>query len=191
MKTRNDLPKFLREQGLMGVGVEVGVLKGEFSNFILSNWAGEKLYLIDAWRQFLETEYDDFANIDHNGQLNNFAHTFMSVYKFKERAVIIRDLSVSASKLFTDKSLDFVYLDAAHDYKSVVVDLKAWWPKIKLGGLMMGDDYVRGYEMAGRVINFGVIEAVNEFFGKDKINLTETIENEIIAPDWWILKQRI
>lgn len=100
MKTRNDLPKFLQEHNLMGIGVEIGVLRGEFSNFILSNWEGKKLYLIDSWRQFAGMEYDDFANRDHNQQLDNLAHTFMSVYKFNNRAVIIRDLSVSASFLF-------------------------------------------------------------------------------------------
>ena len=120
------------------VGAEVGVLKGEFSKQLLSAWSGH-LYLIDAWRHI--PGLVDLTNPDNNGQLNNFAHTFMAVYDFGARASIIRETSVAAANFFDDDSLDFVYLDAGHDQKSVSADLRAWYPKIKPGGLFIGDDY--------------------------------------------------
>jgi hypothetical protein len=49
--------------------------------------------------------------------------------------------SISASRLFSDGSLDWVHLDALHDYPSVKADVDAWLPKVKKGGWLSGDDY--------------------------------------------------
>jgi hypothetical protein len=57
-------------------------------------------------------------------------------------ALIIAD-SVTASGLFADRSIDWVHLDARHDYDSVKADITAWLPKIKTGGWLSGDDYDR------------------------------------------------
>jgi hypothetical protein len=43
--------------------------------------------------------------------------------------------------LFADWSLDWVHLDARHDYASVKADIGAWLPKIRKGGWLSGDDY--------------------------------------------------
>ncbi len=72
-------------------------------------------------------------------------------------AVPMAAKSVRAAVLFPDASVDFVFLDAAHDYQSVTADLRAWWPKIKPGGVLAGHDYVPVWG--------GVVEAVDEFFG--------------------------
>ena len=49
--------------------------------------------------------------------------------------------SVAASRLFADASVDWVHLDARHDYESVQSDIAAWLPKVKSGGWLSGDDY--------------------------------------------------
>lgn len=49
--------------------------------------------------------------------------------------------SVHAAKLFDDNSLDLVFLDGDHTYKSVVQDIVAWFPKIKENGILAGHDY--------------------------------------------------
>jgi hypothetical protein len=54
--------------------------------------------------------------------------------------LIIAD-SVTASRLFGDASVDWVHLDARHDYASVKADIQAWLPKVKPGGWLSGDDY--------------------------------------------------
>ena len=55
-------------------------------------------------------------------------------------SLIISD-SVTASRLFADASIDWIHLDARHDYDSVKTDIKAWLPKVKPGGWLSGDDY--------------------------------------------------
>ena len=52
----------------------------------------------------------------------------------------IRMTSLAASDEFMDHSLDFVFLDASHEYKDVKDDIEHWLPKVKIGGTLGGDD---------------------------------------------------
>lgn len=50
--------------------------------------------------------------------------------------------SPRAARLYDDASLDFVYLDASHNRAEVVTaDINAWLPKVKLRGILAGDDH--------------------------------------------------
>lgn len=172
------------------IGAEVGVCQGALSKQLLSRWVG-KLYLVDAWRHI--PGLVDFNNPDHNGHLNNMAHTFMNVYDFGARAAIIRDTSLEASKLFPDGSLDFVYIDAGHDKKSVAEDLLAWYPKVKDGGLVIGDDYYDGamelVGIQGSYTMFEVKTAVDEFAATvNKEVHVQKVESNGILPQFWIIK---
>jgi hypothetical protein len=48
--------------------------------------------------------------------------------------------SAEAVKQFQDKSVDFVYIDGNHDYKYAEEDIRLWYPKVKEGGFLCGDD---------------------------------------------------
>jgi hypothetical protein len=54
--------------------------------------------------------------------------------------IIEGDSAESAAK-FADFECDGIYIDAAHDYVSVVNDLAAWWPKLAPQGIWSGHDY--------------------------------------------------
>lgn len=69
-------------------------------------------------------------------------------------SIIIAD-SVAASRLFGEASVEWVHLDARHDYPSVKADINAWLPKIKPGGWLSGDDY-------DEIKWPGVVKAVDE-----------------------------
>ena len=66
----------------------------------------------------------------------------------------LRMTSLEASTLYADQSLDFVFIDASHEYQDVLDDIRAWMPKIKSGGILAGHDYP----------HHGVRKAVNEVF---------------------------
>jgi hypothetical protein len=52
---------------------------------------------------------------------------------------------------------DIIHLDGAHDYQSVLADLRVWWPLLKPGGTLIGDDYP----------DFPtVVKAFDDFFGE-------------------------
>lgn len=163
LTNRNEIPVFLNGMNLTGYGAEVGVFRGEYSKHFLTNWGGKKLYLIDAWRHF--EGVIDISNYVEDGQTDNFLTTFKTVYPYGNRVSIIRDLSTEAARIFPDNYFDFVYLDACHLYKDVMDDLQAWYPKIRIGGYLMGHDYLDCTIYEGNLLptKFEVKSAVNGF----------------------------
>ena len=53
-----------------------------------------------------------------------------------------KDHTVGA--LFADESISFVYLDTTHQYADTMEELAVWWPKVRRGGWLCGDDYNEG-----------------------------------------------
>ena len=182
VKFKEDLPHLLNKLNLTGYGAEIGVQEGVFSQYLLKTWMGKKLYLVDCWRH--QKEYTDIANGDHNLQLNCMAKTFMNVYGFDERAVMIRELSVDTAKLFEDGFFDFVFIDADHKYESVKADLAAWYPKVKKGGILCGHDYLESSSENNGNADFGVKPAVDEWALKHK--LTINVTSKEVFPFWWV-----
>lgn len=68
-------------------------------------------------------------------------------------------------EMLSAPGLDWVYIDAAHDYDSVARDLAVAARKIKSGGFICGHDHTR-WGVKG-LYRFGVVEAVNIFCQKE------------------------
>ena len=58
-----------------------------------------------------------------------------------ENVTLIRSDSAIAANLFSDSSVEFVFVDAGHEFKMVKNDILSWYPKIKPGGIIAGHDY--------------------------------------------------
>lgn len=57
-----------------------------------------------------------------------------------DRVRHVRAPSVQAARMFVPASVDAVLIDGDHDYGPVCADLAAWWPVVKSGGYVAGDD---------------------------------------------------
>jgi len=99
--------------------VEVGTFCGDNAVNMAKILEIDKLHLVDLWENFKDLQIA-------LSQVNGTFH---------------RRSSIVVSEEFERQSIDFVYIDAAHDYKSVWEDIRAWWPKIKMGGIIAGHDY--------------------------------------------------
>jgi hypothetical protein len=78
--------------------------------------------------------------------------------------------SVRAAQLFADESVAFCFIDADHSYESVTADLRAWWPKVRPGGMLAGHDYRQPAPWVA-----GLTPAVHDFFGvQDAAHLAMT-----------------
>lgn len=158
--TVNNRENFLKVLSLNlprhSVGVEIGVLRGDFSKQILDTINPNHLILIDPYEvggelynSGLSTAYStkgDYGLINHKFR-NEIETGQVMVRKKYSHEIVGR---------YPDNTIDFVYHDASHLYADVKRDLNQWLPKLKETGLMCGHDMIE-------VDNFGVIQAVNEF----------------------------
>lgn len=69
---------------------------------------------------------------------------------------------LASSNLYDDESLDFVFIDSDHAYRTTKAVIEAYIPKIKSNGILAGHDYSEQYP--------GVIRAVNELLIDFKVD---------------------
>jgi hypothetical protein len=155
---RNDLPQFFVEMGYK-VGAEVGVQKGIFSEELCK--AGLKLYAIDPWKNYADYWGGESFQDVLDKQLAR-CRAVLAPYD----CTIIRKTSMEALADFEDGSLDFVYIDANHEFKYVTEDIFEWSKKVRVGGVIAGHDYFYAQERQFDSIHVRyVVDAYTKAFG--------------------------
>jgi Methyltransferase domain len=136
LETRDDIGAFLECRGLQ-TGAEVGVQYGGNSRVTLGDWPScTKFYLVDLWKH--QDNYHDNANFVDDQQNKIYEAAQNTLKRFKDKTIFLRMSSVEAAPRIPDQSLDFVYIDARHDFCGVTDDMNAYWPKLRPGGIMAG-----------------------------------------------------
>jgi hypothetical protein len=128
------------------VGTYVGRSLCSLADVIGSSGKNINVFGIDTCRGsgpegLNEKDYHASAVEAGDGTFAGALHKNVIDCGFADRIVLIIAGSLSASRLFADASLEWVHLDAQHDYASVKADIEAWLPKVKAGGWLSGDDY--------------------------------------------------
>lgn len=131
--SRDDLPQLFLDLGFKK-GAEIGVYKAEYSQKIAEK--GLEFYAIDPW-----LIYEYFENPRGQKRMDFLYEHSKRVLSPYPNATIIRKTSMEAVKDFKDKSLDFVYIDANHEFKYIAEDLAEWSKKVRSGGIVSGHDY--------------------------------------------------
>ena len=121
-----------------GVAVEVGCWKGRATFAFLANIPRDQfsLHCVDT---FLGSE-EHQETLKGKSTRVEFEETLRS-RELLDQVNIIQKESVMAAEEFEDESVDLVFIDAAHDYENVKLDILSWLPKLKPNGLMIGHDY--------------------------------------------------
>jgi predicted O-methyltransferase YrrM len=148
-------------------GAEIGVFEGATSRELLRGLPGlERLVCVDIWEpdeEFLlhtPNKKGRVYNADWSKVRKKFAEEVLKPYD--GRVMPLQMLSEHAAELFTEGAFHFIFIDANHGYEFVKSDIGYWWPKLKIGGLMCGDDYQNKP-------THGVIQAVDELFPRRKL----------------------
>ncbi len=119
--------------------VEVGTWKGKSAAFMAVEIANSnkniKFYCVDPWTGESQDNAPHYASHKEVQQNTLYERFLNNIEPVKEYIIPIKDYSLNAVKQFEDQSLDFVFIDASHDYNNVLSDLNAWYPKIKTEGL--------------------------------------------------------
>ena len=149
------VPRLLSEHGSCEVA-EIGVWQGELSERILRQCPGvHRLWLVDPWTPVYVKLADERWAVCGPGTDTAEMQDALSLVRqrialFVDRVTIMRLPSVEAAKEIADGSLDAVLIDALHFENTVMDDIRAWLPKLRPGGLMVGDDmsdYYPGVKM--------------------------------------------
>jgi len=148
-----------------GVGAEIGVWKGDFSERILEVVRPVRLHLIDPWQAVGGGRYESARYggglAEGQAEMDAIYAGVLERFERERRAGLVevhRLPSVDAAARFRDGELDFVYVDGNHRYEFVKADLETYAPKVRPGGFLAGDDY----SVAGWWED-GVTRAVDEF----------------------------
>jgi len=150
-----------------GIGAEIGVCKGWNATSLCHIAKPKKLYLCDIWRE----RHPNMCLIQ-NPSLWEDDHRLLVSRLFEreiEAGVVELHREYGGNFLYDleDDCLDWIYIDACHDYKSVFIELENSLNKVRKGGLIMGHDYVTNCQ----VWKAGVIRAVNEFIQAGKMKM--------------------
>ena len=121
------------------------------------------------------------------------------------RRHIVRDWSVNAASAFPDAYFDWVYIDALHTKQGSLNDMRAWWPKLRPGGLFSGDDFAdtedvpewhysreslsKHLRWVAEVNDQGVVRALRDFVNEIGYNgSVQVTYSDPVFPTWYFVK---
>ena len=118
--------------------VEIGCWKGKSAAYMCVEIANSnkdiEFFCVDTWE----------GSVEHEGmeELPKLYDIFIdNMRPVGEYYFPLKMTSLEAVQKFKDESLDFVFIDASHEYEDVRDDILAWYPKVKPGGIIAGHDY--------------------------------------------------
>lgn len=179
---RADFGHLCNELGFQ-TAVEIGTHQGVFADEFMARFAGS-LVCVDPW----DSETDEFGEAFQPAFVPNVTSRAVDFQiaqaaltgKYPGRVLFYKERSLEYAKAVADWSQEFVYIDGMHNLSSVSADLRAWWPKLKPGGVMAGHDYA---PLNPELV--GVSVAVNYFVAKHELDLHLTRE---ALPSWYFRK---
>lgn len=167
---RQDILRLLGERSGL-IGIELGVAAGEFSRRMVASGRFSVFFGVDM--------YADTHDVQ---QYKSALRTVGLFGPYK----LLRMSFAEAYDLFEDESLDFIYIDGyAHTGQEGGETIWNWARKVRVGGLIAGDDYHADWPL--------VVEAVDTFASETGFDLVRTTEVEAATnyaghPSWAMLK---
>lgn len=172
IKNRLELAQLFGSLGFK-TGAEIGVRYGRYSEILCQSIPHLKLFCIDTW-----PHKDSFE----------ITKRILTLYD----TVIIHKPSMEAVKEIDNESLDFVFIDASHEYQDVKDDIREWTKKVRRNGIVAGHDYYVFFHSKNR----GVVDAVNEYIVETGYNLLTTPFDYTVdirddrQPCWYFYKDK-
>ncbi len=161
---------------------DVGSWKGystAFLGYVAREFSGQ-VFAVDHWK--------GSPGIIHHQMVSDCFEIFrynMNVLGLTDVVLPMVMESRLAAKVIKDETADLVFIDADHRYDWIKADIDAWWPKVRVGGILCGHDCERYYQDCTEEVKVriegglkddfvnelqchaGVVKAVYEKFGTD------------------------
>ena len=158
---------------------ELGVFEGE--NFMrMIDHQPRIAVAVDSWVEDGNAGRND-SGYDQQ-KLDTQYETFTKIVRDRPFVQIYREYTFDAVRHFPDEYFDLIYIDADHTYEGCSRDINDWFPKIKKGKFLIGDDFSNG-TAPNTGVRFEVIKAVEEFCKDNKLTFYELHQD-----GWAIIK---
>jgi SAM-dependent methyltransferase len=145
---------------------ELGVAFGNFSEFLIKTLEPEQFFAFDTfglhhvpilWRKQSKEVFGDMTHREY------YAKRFSK----SSAPVVIEEGDASTNLLkYPDKHFDMIYVDAAHDYRSVKRDAEISKQKLKDDGILIFNDYIMfdhyGVTDPNADVWYGIVQVVNQ-----------------------------
>ena len=167
---RDDLCNLL--VGDNNLGVELGVALGDFSLDCINSKKFKLFIGIDSYDQ---GKYG----------INDYKKAIKKTNLHEKKYKIIKMKFNEALDLFENNSLDFIYFDGfAHNGQLGGKTIIDWYPKVKIGGVVAGDDYHDQWPLVKMAVN-GIATQL-----KVDLNITKTVKKNEYSefPSWYFYK---
>ena len=153
------------------IGIELGVARGVFSERMMASGKFRRFYGVDRYGDIHDVQEYKLA-LKHVGLEKNYH--------------LLRMTFEEAIDLFDDEYFDFVYIDGfAHTGEDGGRSIIDWYRKVKVGGVLAGDDYHRDWPLVMWAVNHFVVESGHRLY------LTEVLDEDAYSlyPSWYIHKE--
>ena len=155
MKLINTREDFLKSYPKKLKMAEIGVFKGDFSKKIFEICEPSELFLIDIFDGIMGSGDKNGQNMEYIN-LGEHYRLLKEHFSNNSEVKLMKGLSSDSMKSIPDNYLDFIYIDADHEYDSEKKDLEISFEKVLSNGYISGHDY--------EINRFpGVVKAVSEF----------------------------
>ena len=168
---RYTIIKYLKNHN-NNIGIELGVAEGNYSARMLESNKFKFFYGVDSYENFPHDE-------------KQFNKTKKKLSKYSNYK-LIRDTFENSLSLFDDNYFDYIYIDGfAGTGNNNGQTLNHWFSKLKIGGIIAGDDYHSDWPIIIKTVN-SFIEITNL-----KLNITAVDDDNVYSqyPSWFVIKK--
>lgn len=157
---RENLVKYLAPELRGGTVAEVGVMYGDFSDFIIRTIEPELFVAIDIFRMHTVPVIWGKPSAE---RFQGMTHREFYERRFSQCGKQVRCEEGDSGEVlsrYPDRTFDMIYVDAGHDYESVKRDADLSKQKIKPEGILIFNDYIRYSHLDN--CYYGIIPVVND-----------------------------
>ena len=167
--SRFNVVDFIEKSNL--IGIELGVAKGDFSKKMLESGKFKLYYGVDKYSD--HHDYKEYLDTLKNIGIHKNFH-------------LLRTSFESALSIFEDNYFDFIYIDGyAHGGQEGGKTLCDWIKKVKIGGIICGDDYDDKFPLTIKAVDYLAKNTNNQIYLTNKDFIYDNQRRHYAS---WILK---
>lgn len=165
------------------------IAKDNFIMMELGTWAGHsaciwgeelkkykncKVVCIDSYsiyESLNDKTHDKLREHIKSGQVINYLTKNIELCGLKDIVYLFKTSHEKASEFFKNEFLDYLYIDLGITYEEQMDIFKRYYPLVKKGGWIGGDDYDDGHAYRKKAVNdfLGPVESKECFWFKQKL----------------------